>query len=394
MVLFNSFFNDYDMKQLFLTLAFLGGFTAAVAQETAIDVVEVPASRYSVSTNSFWSNWFVSVGGGAQVIYGTPRGDASFGDRMTPALALSVGKQFTPGLALRVGANGIWSKQVSHHETSDFQYFNLHADALFDLLNMIGGYYPGRVYHLIPYVGAGAYHVFDLDHGWGMGFNGGFINRFQLGQAFSIDLELSIAMLNKTFDNVTTQRRGFDKLLGATVSLTYNLPTRGFRNTPDVDALVALTAAQSAACAQQLADCEAQNEALVGQLQQALNATPPPPSPGKSSGRPVAYMPAQSIFFNLNSAEIASRKDLVNLSSIAKMAMENHWTLVLNGYADSNTGSPEYNRRLSLERAETVAAELQKMGVPLSHMVVKGDGGVDKLSPYSYNRRVVITLQQ
>ncbi len=380
------------MKQLFLTLALVGSFTAAVAQETAVEVVEVPASRYSVSTNSFWSNWFLSVGGGAQVIYGTPKGDASFGDRMTPTLSVAVGKQFTPGLALRVGADGIWSKQVSHHDTDDFQYFYLHADALFDLLNMIGGYSPGRVYHLIPYVGAGAYHVFDLDHAWGMGFNGGLINRFQLGQAFSLDLELSIAMLNKTFDNLTTQRRGFDKLLGATISLTYNLPTRGFRNTPDVDALVALTAAQSAACAQQLADCQAQNDALVGQLQQAMNATPPPP--GKSHGKTIALMPAQSIFFNLNSAEIASRKDLVNLAAIAKMATENHCTLVLNGYADSNTGSSEYNQRLSLARAETVAAELEKMGVSRSHIVVKGDGGVDKLSPYPYNRRVVITLQQ
>jgi outer membrane protein OmpA-like peptidoglycan-associated protein len=75
------------------------------------------------------------------------------------------------------------------------------------------------------------------------------------------------------------------------------------------------------------------------------------------------------------------------------MASDKHFTLVLNGYADSNTGSAEYNQKLSLERAETVARELEKMGVKRSHIVVKGDGGVDKLSPYTYNRRVVITLQ-
>ncbi len=379
------------MKQLFLTLALVGGFTGAVAQETAVDVVEVPVSRYSVSTNSFWSNWFVSVGGGAQVIYGSPKGDASFGDRMSPSVSLSVGKWFTPGLALRLGANGIWSKQVGHESTNNFQYMNLHGDVLFDVLNMVGGYYPGRVYHLIPYVGAGAYHVFDLDHGWGMGFNGGLINRFQIGKAFSIDLELSIALLNKSFDGITSNKRGLDKLLGATVSVVYNLPRRGFSNTPDVDALVALNAAQTAAFAQQLADCQSENSSLINQLQQTMNATPPPP--GKTHTKPIALMPAQSIFFNLNSAEIASRKELVNLAAIAKMASDNHLTLVLNGYADSNTGSAEYNQKLSLERAETVARELEKMGVNRSHIVVKGDGGVDKLSPYTYNRRVVITLQ-
>ncbi len=380
------------MKQLFLTLALVGSFTTVMAQEAVVDVVEVPVSRYSVSTNRFWSNWFVSVGGGAQAIYGSPKGDASFGDRMSPSMSLTVGKWFTPGLALRLGGDGIWSKQVRHEHMDNFQYMYLHGDVLFDIVNMIGGYYPSRVYHLIPYVGAGAYHVFDLDHGWGMGFKGGLINRFQLGQAFSIDLELSVALLNKSFDGITSSQRGLDKLLGATVSVVYNLPKRGFSNTPDVDALVALNAAQLAANAQQLADCQAANSSLAAQLQQAMNATPPPPS--KAHTKPLAMMPAQSIFFNLNSAEIASSKDLVNLASIAKMATENHCTLVLNGYADSNTGSAEYNQRLSLERAETVAAELQKMGVPRSHIVVKGDGGVDKLSPYSNNRRVVITLQQ
>ena len=46
------------MKKLMIALAFVGLSTgAAMAQDT-----EVPVKKYSVATNSFWANWFVSVG--------------------------------------------------------------------------------------------------------------------------------------------------------------------------------------------------------------------------------------------------------------------------------------------------------------------------------------------
>lgn len=44
------------MKKFLMVLAFAGVSMAGFAQE------EVPTQKYSVATNSFWSNWFVQVG--------------------------------------------------------------------------------------------------------------------------------------------------------------------------------------------------------------------------------------------------------------------------------------------------------------------------------------------
>ena len=45
------------MKRLMTVLAFVRLTMTTLAQET------VPVQKYSVATNSFWSNWFVQVGG-------------------------------------------------------------------------------------------------------------------------------------------------------------------------------------------------------------------------------------------------------------------------------------------------------------------------------------------
>ena len=42
-----------------IALAFVGLATSSMAQDYNV----VPTKKYSVATNSFWANWFISVGG-------------------------------------------------------------------------------------------------------------------------------------------------------------------------------------------------------------------------------------------------------------------------------------------------------------------------------------------
>ena len=102
---------------------------------------------------------------------------------------------------------------------------------------------------------------------------------------------------------------------------------------------------------------------------------------------------AASVFFNINSAKVASRKDLVNVKEIAEYAKANNAKIVVTGYADSKTGSAEYNQQLSQKRANTVADELVKMGVNRDNIITEAKGGVDNLSPFSYNRRATVKVQ-
>ena len=102
---------------------------------------------------------------------------------------------------------------------------------------------------------------------------------------------------------------------------------------------------------------------------------------------------AQSVFFNLGSSKIASRKDLVNVKELADYAKQNNSTIVVTGYADSKTGSATLNQKLSQNRANTVADELVKMGVSRSNIETVAAGGVNTLNPFSYNRRATVKIK-
>ena len=58
------------------------------------DTVEYSKDKYKVETNPFWSNWFISAGVGGQVFFGDHDRQASFGDRIAPAVDIAVGKWF------------------------------------------------------------------------------------------------------------------------------------------------------------------------------------------------------------------------------------------------------------------------------------------------------------
>jgi outer membrane protein OmpA-like peptidoglycan-associated protein len=100
------------------------------------------------------------------------------------------------------------------------------------------------------------------------------------------------------------------------------------------------------------------------------------------------------VFFNINKTQIASQKDLVNVKALAQYAKDNSAKLNVTGYADSATGSAEYNQKLSEGRAATVADELVKMGVDRSNISTVGKGGVDELSPVSFNRRATVQVAE
>ena len=53
---------------------------------------ENAAKSYTVETNRFGANWFISGGIGAQMYFGDNDGKADFGKRLAPALDIAVGK--------------------------------------------------------------------------------------------------------------------------------------------------------------------------------------------------------------------------------------------------------------------------------------------------------------
>ena len=82
------------MKKLILSMVLAAGISPLPAQTSADteEVVEYSDNKYKVETNTFWHNWFISVGAGGQVYFGDHDRQCDFGDRLAPALDIAVGK--------------------------------------------------------------------------------------------------------------------------------------------------------------------------------------------------------------------------------------------------------------------------------------------------------------
>lgn len=177
----------------------------------------------------------------------------------------------------------------------------------------------------------------------------------------------------------------WDKDLRLDVGVTYNLGKCTWDKVPDVDALMAMNKEQMDALNQSLKEQQDENARLRDMLANAKN------QPVVNNKEFVGT--TSSVFFNINSAKVASRKDLVNVKEVAEYAKANNSKIVVTGYADSKTGSAEYNQKLSQKRAETVANELVKMGVNRDNIITEAKGGVMNLEPFSYNRRATVKIQ-
>ncbi len=134
----------------------------------------------------------------------------------------------------------------------------------------------------------------------------------------------------------------------------------------------------------------------LARLEADLRAIPGATVRPRGAGLLVTY-PGE-LLFGINSAALSSgaRDGLDQLAEILQQNPE--VTANVRGYTD-NTGSRETNRRLSAERAETVALHLTRKGVDPSRVVAQGFGAEDPVASNAtppgrrLNRRVEVELR-
>lgn len=377
-----------------IVLAFAGISMSSMAQDAD------PVQKYSVATNSFWSNWFIQVGGNWNAWYSGEEHGLDLAKspikkfRANPGTAFAIGKWFTPGLGLRTKVQGIWGKTVTdgNNAGNGNKYWVLDEHIMFNLSNLLMGYNENRVWNLVPFVGGGVGRT--MTHNlYAMNLSAGIQSTWKVSKLLNIYLEGGWNRFEGDIDGnelVTRPNRGWDSHdnnLYAEVGLTFNLGKATWNKVPDVDALKAQYQNEIDGLRNQLNDANAENDRLRNMLANQPKAETP------AAVKEFVQTPI-SVFFNLNKTKIASQKDLVNVQALAKYAKENNSKLLVNGYADSATGKPAHNQWLSEERAKTVAGELQKMGINSSNITTKGNGGVDELSPISFNRRATVQVTE
>lgn len=382
------------IKKTMLAALAMAASCTAWAQETQTvqngdftETVEYSTDKFKVETNRFWSNWFVSAGGGVNLYFGDHDKQVKFGKRLAPAVDVAIGKWFTPGIGVRFAYSGLSVKgatQTGIHSTGEevpgkggygywltkqkFNYFNFHLDAMFNMSNLLFGYNPNRVYSLSPYVGLGVMKTNDTPKATEIAGHFGLLNSFRLCDALDLNLDIRGTLVSDAFDG-EAYGRGGEGMLTATVGLTYKFKKRGWDKAKTV---VRIDNRAINALRQQLADAEAENDRLKRALAEGNR---------QKAKEIVTKASANLVTFPIGKATL-SNEARANLSLLAEAikAGDGNVVYTITGYADAGTGSKRINERLSKRRAEAVRDCLVKeFGVSESQLRVDHKGGVDNM---------------
>ena len=353
--------------------------------KTTTTIVE-NADKYKVETNRFWSNWFVTAGGGALIFFGDHNMQMKFGDRLSPALDIGFGKWFTPGIGVRFMYSGLTIKgatQNGSHSTGKvydasqwldeqkFDFMNIHGDVLFNASNLLCGYNEKRFWSVTPYVGLGWILTWETPRARNFNASIGLINSFRLSSAFDLNLDVRGTATKDEFDGERGGRKE-EGLLSVTVGATYKFPRRTWgRSTVKT---ITFSDEELRLMREQLKAMNDENNRLKNELVETSN---------KVTERVVEtnILSAPYLVTFQISRYALSNEARVNIGFQAKIMKENKnavYTII--GYADKGTGTKEFNQFLSKSRAEAVYNCLvNEFGVPASQLKITYEGGVDNM---------------
>ena len=387
------------MKKFVIGAALLGMSMTAFAQQAD------PTLKYSVATNSFWSNWFIQVGGDYNIWYSNQEhgrrldngGDFDFLSKQRRSFggSVAIGKWFTPGIGLRTKLQGFNSKKIGAVGVTSQHFWSLNEHIMFNLSNLFMGYNPERVWNISPFIGGGMARNMSVNR-YVMQLSAGINSSWRLCRNLDLYAEAGWNRMEDNFDgnemaqlSNTHYGRGWedkDNYLYAEIGLTFKLGKATWNKTPDVDAIKALSQSQIDALNSQLNDLNTENGKLRKELAEKPKTTVLTKSLKEFVATPI------SVFFNIGKIDVALLKDLVNVRALAKYAIENNSHILVTGYADSSTGTPAINQRLSEQRANTIVEELVKMGVNRSNIRTAAGGGVKMLEYPDYDRRATVQI--
>jgi outer membrane protein OmpA-like peptidoglycan-associated protein len=135
------------------------------------------------------------------------------------------------------------------------------------------------------------------------------------------------------------------------------------------------------------------NHSLLIGLRYAFNAAPV----AVAAAAPMAAARTFLVFFDWSKADLTDRARQI-IGEAASARGQGVTRIEVNGFTD-RSGPADYNMQLSIRRANAVAAELVRRGVPRNEIVTRGFGEENNLVPTAdgvrepQNRRVEIILK-
>lgn len=390
------------MKKIGFLLILLIAIAPAYSQNEGTSTK--PGRSTTFVKNSFWDNWFIGAGAGANIYFGDSDANAKFWDRLTVTPNFQIGTWFNPYFGTRVkisGGTNIHTFNQDANVMARTRYIAAEANLMWNMTDYLMNYNSKRVYNFIPYVGVGYAYGWDYknvpvaylnggdDHVNSLTFDAGIINRFNLSERVAFDVELSGKMLRDRFDQRTGGKVSYDVLGTVSASLVVKLGKPTFseailRDQTEIDNLngrINDLRSQVDRLSQRPTDCPEQ-EVIEVVKKQIVN----------KGNEPINNV----VLFKISHTKIDPMQE-VNVNNVAQYLKDNSDMRVrVVGYTDKATGTAAINERLSRERAQNVAdALIGKYGVSKDRVIVDWKGQTEP--PFSvdeWNRAVIMYLEE
>jgi outer membrane protein OmpA-like peptidoglycan-associated protein len=335
-------------------------------------------SAQAVHEGKMFDNIYTTVSVGAMIpTTDFQVGSVEFKDNWRPEFGIEVGKRlttlYTTGLELKGVVNTTKAKTAFDQMTLSWMH-------KVNVSNIIWGYCPDAKWDFNVVGGLGWGHDMVSRDNYGV-VQTGFEVSYSVNKAFSIVAKPHIEW-NHVNDGLNVDK----SRVGLQVGVTYKFPNKyGYRGfyVCDREFLAELVN-------QLRADNELKEQRLAGQIEinNQLNAQL---QSHKCAVDTVIIdnTIAPTIGFVINKAELTPQSDAY-LYSIAQAYKNSE--LIVKGYADIKTGNPEYNKDLSLKRAEAVKNKLIEYGATNVSIEALGD----TVQPFAENdmNRVAIIIKK
>ena len=349
-------------------------------------------SKVNFKKNKASDNWFISLGGGASMLFGDQNGDAEFADRVNWAGGLSIGKWYNPYMAFRLQINGgqlnnwstIYIDGANKLANQEFMYGNAHVDLMWDVTNYWAPYNEKKIVRLIPFVGFGyairpgkSIDGYVYKRTESPSINLGVQIPVRLSKRVDFFLEGQYSMYNEAFNRVDMGHEE-DRIVQALAGFNFKLGRTDFEvlEPMDYDLLNDLNS--------QINALRAQNDELSKRPKSC------PECPKVESKVEQIESLKNVVFFRLNSSVIDKNQE-GNIFNTSEYAKKHNLPIKVIGYADKKTGSADYNQGISERRAKAVAKRLtEEYGIPTEKISIEWKG--DTTQPYDINNwnRLVI----
>lgn len=325
-----------------------------------------------------WEGIYVGALGGYNILedIGLPSGSADFDGGWAGVGRIGYGWKMQGGLGLALELEGSYRS----NDADSVALLGTNAgsggdnSAFAAMVNAIVSYDLGAsAWHITPYIGVGAGYAWNQ-----LKLNSNGINVVDdtIGHfAWQGIVGLALPILDVPGLSINAEYRYFS-LLEESYDTSAAFRAAGGRNSFDVDTV---------------------NHTFLIGLTYAFGMTPPPPPPPPAAAAPA---PARTylVFFDFDSSTLTDRARQIIGEAAANAPRVQTTRIEVTGHTDT-VGTAAYNQALSVRRANAVAAELERRGIPRSQMTITGRGFSQPLVPTGpnvrepQNRRVEIVLR-